>query len=154
MPAGKKPARRPYLTVEALEKREVLSGDYSGFTLDSTGNLFHTIGRQPQLIDTGVLDFAVVNNKVYDLHTNGDLDSLNSDGSGKSQIDVNDTAFAALADGSIVALESNGSLFRLPSGGNWYRLDSNDSSFAALADGSIVALESNGDLMRLPYAGN
>jgi hypothetical protein len=64
-----------------------------GFSL-SGGNLYNTAGSQQQLIDTGVLDFTVVNNKVYDLHTSGILDSMNADGSAKAQLDTGVESFA------------------------------------------------------------
>src|SRR5450631_2131890 len=71
-----------WLGVESLERRELMSATVPGFTLNS-GNLYNTSISQTKPIDTGVQQFTVVNSKVYDLHTNGNLDSLNNDGSGQ-----------------------------------------------------------------------
>jgi hypothetical protein len=74
--------RRARLGVECLEARELLSTTAPGLSL-SNGNLYSTMAAQTQLIDTGVQTFTVVHNKVFDLHTDGKLERLSPDGSGK-----------------------------------------------------------------------
>jgi hypothetical protein len=83
--------------VEGLETRELLSTTVPGFSLNG-GNLYHTVATQQQLIDTGVQDFSVVKNKVYDLHSDGSLASLNGDGSGKTTLASSITAIASGLD--------------------------------------------------------
>src|SRR5438105_8837374 len=69
--AWKPPSAR--LSVEALEKRELLSGgNTAGYSLSSAGVLFY----QPPsggifALDTGVRDFCVPGSVRYDLHTDG-----------------------------------------------------------------------------------
>jgi hypothetical protein len=59
-------ARRSQLSVEVLEGREMMSAN-PAFTLTG-GNLYNNAISQTQPIDTGVLNFTVVSNVVYDLH--------------------------------------------------------------------------------------
>src|ERR1700680_4520174 len=92
-------AHRFRATLEALESRELLSATIPGYTL-TNGNLYHTTGAQRKLIDTAVQNFTVVNNKVFDLHTNNTLDSMNSDGSGKRILDSSVVKFVVGSNGN------------------------------------------------------
>jgi hypothetical protein len=98
---GRRSSRRTRLEVEGLETRELLSATVPGFSL-SGGNLYNTSGAQQQLIDAAVQVFAVVNNKVFDLHTNGTLESMDSDGSGKVTLDNTVQSFAIAGNGMVV----------------------------------------------------
>ncbi len=144
-------ARRPRLGLEALELREMLSASPTGFSL-SGGNLYNTSGTQAQLIDSGVQRFAVANSQVYDLHTNGVLESMNADGSGMTTLDAAVQSFAIAGNG-IVALENNGDLHRLAPGSNTLAtIGSFGRSSTLFMDpaGSVVILDSSdGHLYRL-----
>ena len=107
-----RPHPRPCLEVECLEAREVLSGaPIPGYALIG-GNLFHTIASQQRLIDTSVKSFTVVQNQVFDLQTNGNVNLLNSDGSGKLQISSGDSSLVSDATGNVFALNpSNGTVY-------------------------------------------
>jgi hypothetical protein len=97
--------RRTRLQVETLERRELLDAT---FTLDPSGNLYNTSGTQRRLIDTGVQNFTVVNNRVIDLHTSGVLEALNPDGSGSAVLDTGVTAFALGTGGNAITLDGRG----------------------------------------------
>jgi len=162
------------LGVEALETRELLSGVVPGFTL-SGGNLYRTTGSQQQLIDTTVENFSVANNQVYDLHYNGTLQTINSEGTwrdiGGWVTAVNPGAtvrqFALTADGTtIVALFTNGYLYTAStnpatwSSATWTDVSylspaatagASVSEFALTPDGTtITALFTNGHLYVAP----
>jgi hypothetical protein len=113
------------------------------FTL-SGGNLYHITGAQQQPIDTAVEQFAVVNNKVYDLHMNGALESMNYDGSGKVQLDSGVKSLAA-ANGGLYALEREGRLLYFAAGSTSGAVaDSNGTQAIVAANGGLYDQESNG----------
>src|SRR5437773_2021117 len=68
-PARREPGRAR-LGVEALEAREVLSGNTAGYVL-SGGNLFQQTASGLVPRDTGVRDFTAPGGVLYDLHTDG-----------------------------------------------------------------------------------
>jgi hypothetical protein len=79
-----------HLELEALEERTLLTGPpITGYSLDSSGNLYNTSGSQPQLIDTGVVNFTVMNNQVFDLHVDNTLQVMGTNGSGKGTVATN-----------------------------------------------------------------
>jgi hypothetical protein len=150
--ANSQKPNRARLVLELLESRELLTGPYPGFTLDSSGNLYNTTGTQPQLIDTAVQNFAVANNEVYDLHTNGALQAMNGDGSGKATLATSVQSFAVAANGTLYWLT-------VPASGGWLEMltlglqipleiDTNVSTFAVDSSGDAVALEEDGHLVR------
>ena len=105
---GKCHLARPGL--ECLETRELLSATFPGYVLDGGGNLYNTAVSSQQPIDTGVQNFTVVNNKVFDLHTDGTLDLLNTNGSGKVISASGIASFAAAPSGRVYALTTGGLL--------------------------------------------
>jgi hypothetical protein len=141
-------ARRARLDVECLEMRDLLSTSVSSFTLDNSGNLYHTVGRQQQLIDTDVRTFAVSNSKVFDLHTAGTLEVLKSDGSNKFTSATGIASFQAVPSGPVYALTTGGSLEMIAPGSNVPRvIATNVSQFAVADNGQMVyILEYNGQL--------
>ena len=114
-PTGSKRAarreRRARPALECLEARELLTGTFPGFSLDNSGNLYNTTGTQPQLIDTGVRDFAVMSNTVYDLCTNGVVEALNPDGSGKADWDEGVLQMGVTGEGQLFTLKPGGKLY-------------------------------------------
>src|SRR5262249_53846473 len=67
-------ARKPQsvrLSVEALERREVLSGNTAGYLLYPGSNLYQQTPSGLVLRDTGVRDFTAPGGTLYDLHTDG-----------------------------------------------------------------------------------
>jgi hypothetical protein len=141
-----RPPRRPRLAVEALETRELLSGTYPGFTLDSSGNLYNTTGEQPQLIDTGVWDFAVVNNQVFDLHANGAMESMNADGSGKADWDQGVQQIAETGNGWLFTLHYGGDLSCFVPGAGNSLWDQGVQQIAETGNGWLFALKPGGNV--------
>jgi hypothetical protein len=85
------------------------------FTLTG-GNLYNTSGGQQQLIDTGVQAFAVVNNRVFDVHSDSSLQSMNPDGSGKTTLLQNGAT-------QLVVGDSGSTAFFLTAGGALYSVN-------------------------------
>jgi gentisate 1,2-dioxygenase len=154
-PARRRPTsarRRTRLGVEALETRELLSATVPGFTLDNSGNLYHTTASGPQLIDTGVQNFAVVNNQVYDLHTAGTLESMNSDGTGKAILATNVHALGQGADGNAYYLVGSNVYSSADSSQPW---DTDVAAMAVTASGVIYELGTGSNLYwQNPATGN
>ena len=71
--------RRSLLRLECLEAREVPAV----YSLTG-GNLYLNPGSGQQLIDTNVRCFTAVSNQVFDLQYNGNVNVMNSNGSGKT----------------------------------------------------------------------
>ena len=132
---------------EPLEMRLMLNGQPAGFNL-TNGNLYNTSGSEPLLIDNSVLNFSVVSSKVFDLHADGTLDSLNSDGSAKSVVDSNVQSFGFAAQGQLLVLAQNGML------ANWgtaqspiyqFTMDTGAASVAIAPLGAVLELNQDGD---------
>ena len=103
--------RSTVLGVESLERRELLSATVPGFSL-SGGNLYNTAISQTQPIDTAVQNFEVINNTVFDLHSDNTVHSLNSNGSANTTLYTNVSKIAADGTGSVYALNTVNQLFR------------------------------------------
>jgi hypothetical protein len=123
------------LGVEALEKREVLSGGNTGGYILNHGNLYHG----PGLLDTNVKDFCVPGNIVYDLHTDGGVFQL---GNGqKTQVGWNDIALVSDAAGNVFSLNYvDHGIWQHNSGASWTQVGSNDGSLVSDATGNVFAL--------------
>jgi hypothetical protein len=93
--------RTARLGVECLEARELLSGGVAPSYTLSDGNLYQVTATGQTLIDTGVRQFAVVNSKVFGLHTDGTFESMNGDGSMKAVVHQNVKAIGLRNDGQI-----------------------------------------------------
>jgi hypothetical protein len=116
------------------------------FTL-SNGNLYNNTGTQPELIDSGVKQFTVVNNQVFDLHTNGNVELLNPDGSGKSQVASNMTSLVSDASGNVFALDYGSGVvweYVPGSGTNWTIIGTNGTALVGDATGNVFLLNSAG----------
>ena len=130
---GQLPSFRPSL--EALEDRLVpSSAAIPGLSL-TNGNLYNTSISQTNPIDMGVANFTVVNNTVYDLHTNGNLESLNSNGSGMVTLDNNVNTFLVGPGGNACTLDAAGN-FEV----NGVQFGSGIQSFAVNGFGHVVEL--------------
>jgi hypothetical protein len=104
-------------TGPSLVSNYLLSPVAPGLGLAGNGDLYNTAGPGlPQLIDTAVQSLTVANNRIYDLHTNGTLDVLNSNGSGLQVLAPSVSQFAVDGTGSVVALEKDGSLVHFAPG--------------------------------------
>ena len=131
-----------------------------GYSL-TNGNLYNTAISSSQPIDTGVQNFAVASNEVVDLHTNGTLESMNSDGSGKLPLGSGAQTFSSFqvdGTGSVVALNSAGNLYRYSPGSNVpATIGSFGTSSTLLMDpsGSAMILDSSdGNLYRMAPGSN
>ncbi len=141
---GRRLGLRVALSLENLETRELLSANYPGFNLDSDGTLYHTAGTQRQRIDTGVHQFAVVNDTVIDLHyANNELDSLNTDGSAKLLLRTDVVSFAVAGNGDVVMLDRFGNTYE-----QWNLHVTRD--FNPIGNGvRCIAIAGNGDVIQL-----
>src|SRR5262249_55668375 len=111
------PRRRPLLELEPLEVREVLNATYSL----SGGNLDYITSSGQQLIDTNVRSYTVVQNQVFDLNVNGNVNEMASNGSGKHQIGNSVSSLVSDAHGNLFALTFSGAVDEYVSG-NWARV--------------------------------
>src|SRR5713226_2482103 len=85
---GTRKPRPTRLAIEALEDRMLMSSSSPSFSLIGQ-NLYNTSSATPLPIDTAVKSFASVNNEVFDLHVDGTLQEMSSDGSGKVSLNSN-----------------------------------------------------------------
>ena len=102
------PKQKIRLGLEALEAREV-----PAIISHRGANLYETVGSQQLLIDTGVENYAVMNNEVYDIHITGSAEKMGMNGSGKSQLPITMATQLTLADNGadIFFLTSQGYLY-------------------------------------------
>src|SRR5262245_4153269 len=83
--APRRPARRaPRL--EALERRELLSGNTAGYVLHIDGSLWQTTSSGAVQVDAGVKDYTAPWGTLYDLHSDGRVFLFSPGNSNKSQI--------------------------------------------------------------------
>ncbi len=146
---ARRPANQARLTVEVLERRELLNATIPGFNLTG-GNLYNTTSTQPRLIDSRVQNFTVVNNKVFDLHSDATLHWLNLDGTSNKTVDSGVTKFAATPSGAMLALSQSGVLWYSATGqpSTWQPIGYSVASFQVSPDGSVYALNTAAQLFR------
>ena len=135
-------SRRASLGVEGLETRDLMSASPAGFLL-SNGNLYNTALSLTKPIDTGVQQFTVVNNEVFDLHSDGNLHSLNLNGTNNIVQDNWITKFVAGSDGTAYTLGANGH-FDI----DGVMRQASVTSFQLSPDGSVYTLDLRNELWR------
>ncbi len=138
---GHRPSpRMAWLGVERLERRDLLSASVPGFALNN-GNLYHTASGQ-QLIDTCVQSFTVVGSQVFDVQTNGNVELLNCDGSGKLLVGGNMASVVSDASGNVFGLNVNNTVYEHAPGttGIWNPVAGGMSAITADATGNVFGL--------------
>src|SRR5216683_280454 len=141
---GVRCARKPQsarLSVEALEKRELLSGGNTAGYLLSGGNLFHQTPSGLALLDSSVKDFCVPGSIVYDLHTDGRVFQI-SNGSfhqvyasaGALVSDATDNVFTLDSGNHMVLEHVRGAYW------SWFQVGSDNASLVSDATGNVFAL--------------
>src|ERR671936_489935 len=101
--------RTARLGVEALERREVLSGNTAGYVLYANGYLYQQTASGLALRDTGVRDFTAPGGVLYDLHTDGRVLRFAANGN-STPIYANASALVSDATGNVFALSYGGTI--------------------------------------------
>jgi len=140
--AWKPPSAR--LSVEALEKRELLSGgNTAGYSLSSAGVLFY----QPPsggifALDTGVRDFCVPGSVVYDLRTDGRVFQIAN--GNLRQVYANAGALVSDATNNVFTLDlGTHTILEHVQGayGSWFQVYGNAGALVSDATGNLFALD-------------
>jgi len=124
-----------------------LGGVSVSFILRADGTLWETQG--PQMIDTGVQSFQVVNGEVIDLHRDGTLESMNYDGSNKVILDSGALSFSIDSNGNVSEWNQDLYLhfFTVPtSASNPVFIQTGVERFAINGAGDAVELNQDGNL--------
>jgi hypothetical protein len=137
------------LSVEALERREVLSGNTAGYHLaaDFTLTLYNINDRRwygGHPVDGGVVDFTAPGGVVYDLHSDGTIHLFN--GSFFSTIGTNGRSLVSDATGNVFALFTDGTIaeYNRWALSPWTTVGSNASSLVVDATGTVFGLDTSG----------